>query len=371
MFISFVSLFKTIPVSCQEAFKAHSFSIAYYRIRILTWAAIGFLIELIILNSIRYAEGTLFSNANYRLSLYSHLILVVCIGTNGYLINHWPAKGKVSPAFTQHIYDLNVFITYLYFFVTSLLIYISRKSLVFYIASLIITQLLFLVGWKPRLLISVLGLLGMETVILFYSEPNDPDLVNKLFECLGITGALFITSSYFYSLEVEKFLHSYTIRKQNKKLSVYAQLLQEDKHQREVELEQRSRELTSYTLQELKYSRFLEDIKKIVQEENTAEIRKIPNLIQLFLQGESKWIYFKRIFENVHPDFFNRLHSSYPGLNSNDMRLVALLKMNLSTKEIADILSISPQSANTARYRLRKRLSLKPEEDLEAVIRNL
>ncbi|WP_420154089.1 helix-turn-helix transcriptional regulator, partial [Siphonobacter sp.] len=175
----------------------------------------------------------------------------------------------------------------------------------------------------------------------------------------------------FYNTEVQMFLNLNVIQRQNQQLSTYAQLLEKEKQQREEELEQRSRELTSYTLQEVKYSRFLEEIRQQIQQDSLPTIRRIPGQITTYLHGEDKWSYFKDVFENVHPQFFERITDEFPSLSSNDLRLMALLKMNLSTKEIADILGISPQSVNTARYRLRKRLNLKPEDDLESRIRNL
>lgn len=73
-------------------------------------------------------------------------------------------------------------------------------------------------------------------------------------------------------------------------------------------------------------------------------------------------------FEKIHPDFFKSLLSKFPALNPQDLRLLAYIKLNMSTKEIARILNISPSSANTARYRLRKKMNLAPEEDLNQII---
>ncbi|WP_234735157.1 helix-turn-helix transcriptional regulator [Tellurirhabdus bombi] len=260
----------------------------------------------------------------------------------------------------------------LYLIGRSVFVYLERGSLNFYMTALITLQLLLLTNWKARICISVVGLLSMSTLIYLFPPISGSSIkISYIYECIGITFMTFLGSTYFYNLEIQKFLNLHTIQIQKEKLETYTCLLEQEKQQQDHKLEQRSRELTSYTLQEMKNSRFLEEIRKSIQQEEPAEIKKIPNLISIHLQGESKWTYFKDVFENVHPDFFSRVHAQFPALNSNDIRLIALLKMKLSTKEIADILGISPQSANTARYRLRKRLQLNPDDDLEKLIYQL
>ncbi len=66
----------------------------------------------------------------------------------------------------------------------------------------------------------------------------------------------------------------------------------------------------------------------------------------------------------MHPNFFKAVLAQFPTLGASDLRLLSLLKMNLESKEIADILGISAQSLNAARYRLRKNIGLTSEENL-------
>jgi len=51
-------------------------------------------------------------------------------------------------------------------------------------------------------------------------------------------------------------------------------------------------------------------------------------------------------------------------LTPNELRLSALIKLNLTIKEIAAIMGISPDSIKTARYRLRKKLNMQTGENL-------
>ncbi|MEM6829932.1 MAG: tetratricopeptide repeat protein, partial [Bacteroidota bacterium] len=73
-------------------------------------------------------------------------------------------------------------------------------------------------------------------------------------------------------------------------------------------------------------------------------------------------------FTAVNKDFFERLKHQFPNLQPYDLKICALIKLNFSGKEMARLLGITPESANTSRYRLRKRLGLKKEENLVTFI---
>ena len=78
--------------------------------------------------------------------------------------------------------------------------------------------------------------------------------------------------------------------------------------------------------------------------------------------------YAKRYFEEVHKDFNSNVKIKYPQVTSNELRLLALLKMNLSSKEIANILNISAEGIKKARYRLRKKLNITTEDSLQDLV---
>ena len=77
-------------------------------------------------------------------------------------------------------------------------------------------------------------------------------------------------------------------------------------------------------------------------------------------------------FGQIHPNFFSTLKQIVNDkLSSSEMRLCMLLRLNLSSKEIADILHITPDSVRIARYRLRKKLPLESKDDLQDYLLNL
>ncbi|MEE4177712.1 MAG: inorganic phosphate transporter [Bacteroides sp.] len=75
--------------------------------------------------------------------------------------------------------------------------------------------------------------------------------------------------------------------------------------------------------------------------------------------------------EKIHKDFQIKLSNRFPDLTENEKRLATLVRLNFSTKEIATFLNISAKSVEIARYRLRKKLELKPGENLPQFLINL
>ena len=78
----------------------------------------------------------------------------------------------------------------------------------------------------------------------------------------------------------------------------------------------------------------------------------------------------ERHFDAVHTGFLQKLQKDYPGVTPQELKLSAYLRMNLSTKEIANLMQITPRSVEVARYRLRKKLALDTEANLASFMMN-
>ncbi len=86
--------------------------------------------------------------------------------------------------------------------------------------------------------------------------------------------------------------------------------------------------------------------------------------IEKNITSDDDWAIFQTNFDKIHDDFFRNLKERYPDLTSNDLRLCALLRLNLSSKDICNMMNISLRGIEAARYRLRKRLNIPSEQDL-------
>ncbi|MEM7161008.1 MAG: tetratricopeptide repeat protein [Bacteroidota bacterium] len=132
----------------------------------------------------------------------------------------------------------------------------------------------------------------------------------------------------------------------------------------------KKKELLAYTTQLAHKNEVLEKLKTDLvdlkpNEENPNEMNSIIRSIDFNLKDDANWDAFKQRFENVHEGFTQRLLTEHPELSSGDLRLIALLKMQLNSKEIANLLNISQEGIKKARYRLRKKMNLESGDSLE------
>jgi len=69
-------------------------------------------------------------------------------------------------------------------------------------------------------------------------------------------------------------------------------------------------------------------------------------------------------FKEIYPEFYEKLTKTYPQLTANDIKFSAFLRLNLSTKTIAQYKNISIRTIESRKYRLRKKLDLPSDVDL-------
>jgi len=138
------------------------------------------------------------------------------------------------------------------------------------------------------------------------------------------------------------------------------------------DIENKNRELAISTMSIIKKNEFLNVIKdELGQKSNDGEVNKVIKIIDNNLNNEDDWKFFEEAFNNADKDFMKKLKSNHPDLTSNDLRLCAYLRLNLSSKEIAPLLNISPKSVEVKRYRLRKKMNLPHEDSLTDYILSL
>lgn len=92
--------------------------------------------------------------------------------------------------------------------------------------------------------------------------------------------------------------------------------------------------------------------------------QKMNQLLTNGLEAEDDWKMFLIKFEQKNQGFFRRLKEIHPQLTNNDLRLCACLKLNLETKDIASLMNLSVRAIENNRYRLRKKLDIKPTQNL-------
>ena len=138
-------------------------------------------------------------------------------------------------------------------------------------------------------------------------------------------------------------------------------------------IELKKKELTLTALQLLEKDKLLDEIKtdlqKIQKGEDVAAINKITSTINV--NSKKNWEEFEARFVQINTTFYDSLHKKHSDLTGNELKLCALIKLNFSSKEMAQILGVSPESINKGRYRLRKKLNLDRDENLVTYISSI
>lgn len=137
------------------------------------------------------------------------------------------------------------------------------------------------------------------------------------------------------------------------------------------ELDYKNKELTSYTINFIQKNELMEELKESIDQLKKStdptiskKLNSLNRLVDNSFNIDKDWEDFRLHFEQVHQDFFKLLKEQCPELSSGELKLCALIKLNMNMKEAAAILGISPESVKTARYRLRKKFDLSREENL-------
>lgn len=161
-------------------------------------------------------------------------------------------------------------------------------------------------------------------------------------------------------------------------LAAMAQSMQE-RDDLEHSMQYKNQQLVSYALQLTQKNEKITTLQQSLGElkESMADdvsknkLEQLSRQIDLDQSLNSDWEVFKTYFEQVHVGFFKHLKTNYPVLSGNDLRLCAFLKLNMTTKEIANVLGMPPKSVEIARYRLRKKLNLTKGDKLSDFILNI
>ncbi|RVU02436.1 transcriptional regulator [Mucilaginibacter limnophilus] len=162
---------------------------------------------------------------------------------------------------------------------------------------------------------------------------------------------------YLNQLELDK-NEKEIIRLQNEKL--------------ESDIDFKNRELANMIMHLVQRGKIIEKIKEelsVISKDNRAvanstHFKRLLRLIADVEKGEKDWEQFTQHFNTVHTNFFKNLQHEFPDITSNELKLCAFIKMNLSTKEIAQLMNITIKGVEIARYRLRKKLSIQSDTNL-------
>lgn len=163
--------------------------------------------------------------------------------------------------------------------------------------------------------------------------------------------------SYLHQLELDR-NEKEIVRLQNEKL--------------EADVNYKNKELSTMTMHLVQRGKVLAKIKEVIStviknhdiNESSPSFRHLIRLIRDVEKKDQELDHLSVHFNHVNTEFFNKLKDLYPDLSQNDLKFCAYLSMNLSSKEMAQLMNVTIKAIEVGRYRLRKKLQLKPETNL-------
>lgn len=134
------------------------------------------------------------------------------------------------------------------------------------------------------------------------------------------------------------------------------------------ELEEQKAEVIALTVERAKY---VDKFTTLIEEFDTETQKAIKEKFQSITKEDNYWNLLKEKFLRLNPNFTSKIREHIPNASSSIIDFCLLLKINISNKEIADLLNISYQSVLTKKSRLKKQLNLKDDDDINQFLENI
>jgi DNA-binding CsgD family transcriptional regulator/Tfp pilus assembly protein PilF len=135
------------------------------------------------------------------------------------------------------------------------------------------------------------------------------------------------------------------------------------------------KELNTYTRALLEKNELIQSFKEeisLLQEDESKRMDertvRVQQLLHTSILTEDDWKHFRQLFDEVHPGFFIRLKEKLSDLTPAETRLLALTKLQIPSRDMADMLGISSDSVKKSRHRLRKKINLPEDGSLEELV---
>lgn len=217
---------------------------------------------------------------------------------------------------------------------------------------------------------------GSESEVAGYSFVVLPPWYQTIWAYLGYGLLVLGLAWLFYKWQEKRFLHQQQKHLEEQKRLQYLHQLELEKNEKEIiklknekleaEILHKNTDLATSAMHLVQKAELLSKLKTdLVKITRTAEDDKINDDLKKMIKvvaDENKvdkdWGQFSKHFDSVHSNFLIALKEKYPNLTANELKMSAYLRMNLSSKEIAQLMNISLRGVEVSRYRLRKKLQL-------------
>lgn len=186
---------------------------------------------------------------------------------------------------------------------------------------------------------------------------------------LASTLAIYILRLYRFKNRANKAMQEF---EQEKK-----RMLEQEIERINLELEQNHKSLAATSLKLIQNSErnadMLRRLEELTESVTPESKRALQGLVSDFKRASrtSNWSEFELLFQKVHNSFYEKLNENFPDLTANERKLCAFLKLNMSSKDIANITFQSEEALKKARQRLRQKLGIERDTNLSAFLQNI
>ncbi|WP_299061490.1 triple tyrosine motif-containing protein [uncultured Polaribacter sp.] len=181
----------------------------------------------------------------------------------------------------------------------------------------------------------------------------------------------YMLSKKYYNDKQQKLLMKAQREIELKELESSQKIIKLNNEKLRNDIASKNRELATSTMSIIKKNEFLSNLKTELLKGDEQNIKKVVKIIDNNLNNTDDWKMFQEAFNNADQSFLDKMKEKHDNLTPNDLRLCAYLRLNLSSKEIAPLLNISPRSVEVKRYRLRKKMNLEHDMNLTNYILNI
>lgn len=182
-------------------------------------------------------------------------------------------------------------------------------------------------------------------------------------------------SSEIHGQDQQRRIAEMEMRSQIERAERDREILRLEKVRLEQEMAHKTSELTAMALNLIEKNQFLKSLKgdlaRTAQESGADDEQSLQGLlrkVKVNVHAARDWKAFEAQFESVHQNFLRAIAGLCPTLSRTELRVCALLKLNMSSKEVADILSISVRTAENHRYKIRKKLGLSDDVNVSTYL---
>ena len=138
------------------------------------------------------------------------------------------------------------------------------------------------------------------------------------------------------------------------------------------ELDSKNRELAAKAMYLASKNELIEEVIQSLSANlevaTTPSLKKQISDLKKYLKKDTQWDSFFVHFEELNQGFLDRLIAQHPTLTPNDLRFLSFLYMNLSHKEIASLLNITPQSCRKRKERISKKMDIPPHHSIHSYL---